>query len=110
MSYTFQEPDEAPMMVDSDGSESEAYYLMYSITQKRRNKKCLSQMMSNWKDVYNTLDNMRKNELSIEQSNFFMTKIHKLYFQFYRLKRTFYNENIPKTKKKLNKLRNRILN
>jgi hypothetical protein len=108
MSYTFQEDGDIPMWVDNEGNEFEGYNFLYSVTQHRRNKKVLKQLLNNWNDVHICINSMLQwDSLSMEQSVVIMSKIHNMFFQQYRLKRDFVKTNLTKNKKKIYKLRNR---
>lgn len=108
MSYRFEEEGDIPMWVDNEGNEYEDYNFLYSVSQHRRNKKVLIQLLNNWDDVHRCIESMLKwDSLSSEQSLVIMSKIHNMFFQQYRLKRNFVKTNLTKNKKKIYKLRNR---
>lgn len=110
MSYIFQEVDDIPIRVDEEGKEHEGYNYLYSISQHRRNKRVLKQLLNNWDDVHRCINNMIQwDSLSTEQSLIILSKIHNMFFQQYRLKRNFVKTNLTEYKKKINKLRNRKL-
>ena len=110
MSYIFQEVDDILIIFDEEGNEQEGYNYLYSISQHRRNKRVLKQLLNNWDDVRRCINNMILwDSLSTEQSLIILSKIHNLFFQQYRLKRNFAKTTHTKNKKKINKLRNRKL-
>jgi hypothetical protein len=113
--YIVEEPDESPIHININGVEVEQYWREYSPLQKKKFKKVLNQLKEGWIDVYNFFDMMIKNGVTIEHTNTLMNKVHNIYFNQYKYKIDYYNEEkirIRKNKnymsKKINKLRQKI--
>lgn len=101
--------DGEDITINRDGLEIDCYYKLYSNKQQRRFKKVLNQMMDIWYAVKDKVSFIR-NTCGIDDSNFIMNKVHKLFLITHRDKINYY-ENIKRDKnfikKKINKIKNK---
>ena len=116
--YRVEEPEEISIYYNTENnSEIIEYWLLHSREQKKRFKKVLFQMLDIWNDVENSINIMRNiGNIDIDESNFFMSKVHKMFIITHYNKINFYdNEKIKLRKqnnfklKKINKLRRLIV-
>jgi len=112
-SYSIQEPNEEIIFM-VNGNIVDCNYKLYSKLQNKRFLKVLSQLKSNWYDVYTQITFLREHSnISNIECNEIMLKIHKLFIITHNDKIDYYNNekmNLRKNKnflsKKINKLRN----
>lgn len=118
--YIIEEPNEKPVKYNSIGQVIQEitiidyYNYDYSKIQRKRFRSVLSQLREIWTVVYETMSFLRnQNGFNIDESNFFMNNIYKMFFMELKVKIDFYNqEKINKRKernylsKKINKIRN----
>ncbi len=99
--YTVEEPEEIKYFVDEE-KEIIEYWSLYSKMQKSRNKKVLNQLMDVWKDVYGVVNMMRMGGLSLDESNEFMERIHKIFFIQHNYKIDYFSEDKIRLRKNKN--------
>lgn len=111
--YTVEEPNEVPIHYDINNNEIEKYWTLYSNIQRKRFFKVLRQFNDTWFDVFNHLTFIRNNaNISIEDSNIIMSKIHNLFIIEHRNKTEYYKDEKMRLRKqkgyiqkKINKLK-----
>lgn len=109
MSYIIEEVDECPVFFNYDTKqETVEYWKLYSIYQKKRFIKVLYQMRETWFNVFKQIKFIRDNGSSLEDSNFFMNKVHKMFIIEHRNKTEFYNDEKMRLRKKNNYLSKKI--
>lgn len=113
--YIVEEPNDCPIFVNENTfEESVEYWRLYSPIQNKRYKKVLNQMRETWFNVFKQVKFMRDyGNISLDDSNSIMYKVHKLFMIEHNNKIEYYNEEkirIRKQKgylsKKITKLRN----
>lgn len=111
MTYIIEEPNEEPQEFN-DNNEKITYVngFEYSNIQRLKFKKVLKQLSSVWWDTYNHIRILRETDiyLTIEDSNFIMNKIHKLFIIHHKSRVDFYNEDKIRHRKNKNFLKNKI--
>lgn len=118
--YTVEEPNETPEYYNNDGTVNlplatvSNYWDDYSVIQEKRFRKVLRQLSETWYSVFQQLSFIRDyGSISIDDSNFIMLRIHRLFIMEHKYKIDYYKtEHLNKLKnknfikKKINKLKN----
>jgi hypothetical protein len=112
--YIVEEPNEIPIYYTFDNEEIIQYWKVYSVIQRKRFLKVLHQMKDIWCNVYDQMNFLRLN-ISIEESNIFMDKIHRIFLinqkeklDYYSDEKIRFRKNKDYVKKKILKLKNMI--
>jgi hypothetical protein len=108
--YIVEEENETPVYINSTTHEEIIeYWRLYSPLQKKRFNKVLIQLKSTWFDVYNQIKFLRDNNaIDLNDSNFFMNKIHKMFIIQLKNKIEYYNEEKLRLRKNKNYLSKKI--
>lgn len=89
--YIIEEPNDEPIYFNNDDTLN--YTKLYSPLQDKRHKKVMYQLKETWYAVFNTIKFMRNmSNMSLEESNDLMLKVHKMFFIEFKNKIEFYNE------------------